>query len=257
MVDRVGSGTGYHIYDNVNLSDSGSQTSDHKETDYADIAENLSEEDRRGVVLDLSGADKKNSASKKSSAEAHLDITAAQKSDTDVVSETPGASSAPFASITDSINKIITGIRNFFSSLWNGADEKTSAAGTVSNGNAVTDSADTAYNGSAQRSSSVSNDVSVTGVPSTSSISPVTGISASDPDPISQTDDVIDLPKTDDLDSIRSYLNDYNGHHLARNSSLLTSYDRFGRLVEPDVSDKDKILRGDSESLMNQLRKKR
>ena len=74
---------------------------------------------------------------------------------------------------------------------------------------------------------------------------------------LSETEDVIDLPKTDDLDSIKSYLNDYNGHRLARNSSLLTSYDRFGRLVEPGVSDKDKILRGDSESLMNQLRRKK
>lgn len=257
MVDRVGSGTGYHIYDNVNLSDNGSQTSDHKETDYADIAENLSEEDRRGVVLDLSGADKKTAASKKDNTETRPDISAVLKNDTDMASGTSDTSSAPFASITDTINKIITGIRNFFSSLWNGADEKTSAAGTASNGNAVTDSAAAADSDSAKRSASVSNGSSVTGVPSTSSISPVTGISASDSDPISQTDEVIDLPKTDDLDSIRSYLNDYNGHRLARNSSLLTSYDRFGRLVEPDVSDKDKILRGDSESLMNQLRKKK
>ena len=150
----------------------------------------------------------------------------------DTSADTSSSSTSSFvSSVKDTINQLITVFKNFFASLWNGSGKSSD----------ITDSDDKA---AALSSDDLSDTDSTDIMPANENV-------------LSETEDVIDLPKTDDLDSIKSYLNDYNGHRLARNSSLLTSYDRFGRLVEPGVSDKDKILRGDSESLMNQLRRKK
>lgn len=237
MVNRVSGGSGYHIYDSVNLTGKNDQDSDNRGSDYADIANNVSDDDRNGVVLDLSGSEKK-IASQKDARTVEKETSDVKQADEDLSlsadtsADTSSSSTSSFiSSVKDTINQLITVFKNFFASLWNGSGKSSD----------ITDSDDKA---AALSSDDLSDTDSTDIMPANENV-------------LSETEDVIDLPKTDDLDSIKSYLNDYNGHRLARNSSLLTSYDRFGRLVEPGVSDKDKILRGDSESLMNQLRRKK
>lgn len=227
MVNRVGSGSGYRIYDSVNLADNtDSQVSDnagHNDSSYKNISENLNDDDRAGVVLDLSTG--------KDPGGVHPDATAPEESsDRDDVNSGSTASSSDMSGIISTVRNIFRQIGEFFSTLWNGKP--------------AADNTDTAAGGKG-------ND------PATSAASVLkpdeTANTASDP---AFTGSVADLPRTDDIASIRSYLNDYGGHRLAHGSDLLTSYDRFGRLVEPNVSDKDKILRGDSSSLMDRLDKK-
>jgi hypothetical protein len=225
MVNRVGSGSGYRIYDSVNLADNtDSQVSDNagrNDSSYKNISENLNDDDRAGVVLDLSTG--------KDPGGVHPDVPAPEgSSGRDDVNSGSTASSSDMSGIISTVRNIFRQIGEFFSTLWNGkpAADNTAAGPAASDGDASAASG---------------------------SVPAETAENESDP---AFAENVADLPRTDDISSIRSYLNDYGGHRLAHGSDLLTSYDRFGRLVEPNVSDKDKILRGDSSSLMDQLDKK-
>lgn len=51
--------------------------------------------------------------------------------------------------------------------------------------------------------------------------------------------------RSGDLDQVISLLTDNGRKTTARNSTLLTYYDRNGRMVEPSASDKERILHGD------------
>ena len=48
-----------------------------------------------------------------------------------------------------------------------------------------------------------------------------------------------------DLNQVISLLTDNGKREAARNSTLLTYYDRTGRMVEPNASDRERILHGD------------
>lgn len=243
MVNRVGSGSGYHIYDQVNLTNSGSdEVSEHdpRGNSYADIAGNISEDDKNGVILDLS-TDKTDKSSDKAK-EKSTPSTAAVINSTPVsdTSESSGSSAGKTAaSVITAVRNVLDKISAFFNELWNGSSDKsgssTSGAGTAGTASST--------------SSGATVDAAQTAAGSNTS-------SSSDSKSIPGSVEVKDLPRTDNLDSIRSYLSDYDGRRLAHNSDLLTSYDRFGRLVEPNVSDKDKIIRGDSGSLIDSLSRK-
>lgn len=51
--------------------------------------------------------------------------------------------------------------------------------------------------------------------------------------------------KNGDLDQVISLLTDNGQKTIARNSTLLTYYDKNGRMVEPNASDRERILHGD------------
>lgn len=51
--------------------------------------------------------------------------------------------------------------------------------------------------------------------------------------------------RSGDLNQVISLLTDDGKKTIARNSSLLTYYDRNGRMVEPNASDRERILHGD------------
>ncbi|MCM1038959.1 MAG: hypothetical protein NC434_06500 [Ruminococcus sp.] len=51
--------------------------------------------------------------------------------------------------------------------------------------------------------------------------------------------------KSGDLDQVISLLTDNGRKTAARNSTLLTYYDKNGRMVEPNASDRERILHGD------------
>ncbi len=59
------------------------------------------------------------------------------------------------------------------------------------------------------------------------------------------------LPRTSDMKAIREYMKDYGGRHLAVNSDLLTSYDRYGRIVKHNPSDADRLLRESTDQLID------
>lgn len=46
-------------------------------------------------------------------------------------------------------------------------------------------------------------------------------------------------------EEIAAFLADYGGRHLAKNSDLLTQYDRSGKIVGPSPSDRRRILQGE------------
>ena len=50
---------------------------------------------------------------------------------------------------------------------------------------------------------------------------------------------------TDTPEDIAAFLVDYGGRHLAKNSDLLTQYDRRGHIISMDASDRRKILQGE------------
>lgn len=51
-----------------------------------------------------------------------------------------------------------------------------------------------------------------------------------------------------DMERVISLLTDNGRRSIAKNSSLLTSYDKNGRMVEPDASDRERALHGDRNS---------
>lgn len=51
--------------------------------------------------------------------------------------------------------------------------------------------------------------------------------------------------KKGDLDQVINLLTDNGKKTIARNSNLLTYYDKNGRMVEPNASDRERILHGD------------
>ena len=51
--------------------------------------------------------------------------------------------------------------------------------------------------------------------------------------------------RSGDLNRVISLLTDNGKKEAARNSTLLTYYDRTGRMVEPNASDRERILHGD------------
>ncbi len=51
--------------------------------------------------------------------------------------------------------------------------------------------------------------------------------------------------RSGDLNQVISLLTDNGKREAARNSTLLTYYDRTGRMVEPNASDRERILHGD------------
>ncbi len=223
MVNRVGSGTGYRIYDSVNLANNTSdQVADNaadRKGSYSDISAGITGNGDPGVVLDLS-TDKKTS-------DPAPEAASAQDNEIGSAPEEGAPFSRASGSLIDTFRNVLRQIGDFFNTLWNGSTASAPVP-TASDDNSSAASDKTAAVPS-DASAAVSLDSTIHG-------------------------NVENLPRTDDIDSIRSYLNDYDGHRLAHDSGLLTSYDRFGRLVEPNVSDKDKILRGDSSSLIDQLR---
>jgi len=53
---------------------------------------------------------------------------------------------------------------------------------------------------------------------------------------------------SNDAESIANFMVDYGGRRLAKNSDLLTQYDRTGKIVTPNASDKRRILQGDGKT---------
>ena len=106
-------------------------------------------------------------------------------------------------------------IVDFFLSIWNGGSEKTA------------ETAETAVTGNEA-------------VPGSEAQTAAASETEATPSRTETTRSRADTPE-----DIASFLVDYGGRHLAKNSDLLTQYDRSGHLVSMDASDRRKILQGE------------
>lgn len=118
-------------------------------------------------------------------------------------------------SFLDTIRSFVDRIRIFFYDFWNGTDADSSEV--------VLDELEAA--------SDVEEDSSLETVG--------TSIDAD------SSEDLVMPVRSNDPDEIASFMVDYGGKHLAKNTDLLTTYNRSGMLTSPNASDKRRILQGD------------
>jgi hypothetical protein len=75
-----------------------------------------------------------------------------------------------------------------------------------------------------------------------------TGLPAQESEEVSEADKEEEIQKylhSGDLDQVMNLLTDHGKKSVAKNSSLLTYYDRQGRLTEINPSDRERIMHGD------------
>ncbi|MBO4899889.1 MAG: hypothetical protein J5509_06330 [Lachnospiraceae bacterium] len=138
-------------------------------------------------------------------------------------------------------------IVGFFLSIWNGGGEKTAdaaqteteaqtAAATETEAQTAEALTGTEKTG-AQTSAASASAAAPTGVPTQTAAA-----SEAAPAPSRATSV---RSRTDTPEDIAAFLVDYGGRHLAKNSDLLTQYDRSGHIVNMDASERRRILQGE------------
>ncbi|SCY11564.1 hypothetical protein SAMN02910292_00926 [Lachnospiraceae bacterium XBB2008] len=138
-------------------------------------------------------------------------------------------------------------IVGFFLSIWNGGGEKSAeAAGTAAEA-AHAASVDEAA-GTATATAQAEATAPATAQAETATATEQTGsapTTASAPTEAAPTRSTTARTRTDTPEDIAAFLVDYGGRHLAKNSDLLTQYDRSGHIVSMDASDRRRILQGE------------
>ncbi len=137
-------------------------------------------------------------------------------------------------SITDIFRDTWRSIVNFFLSIWNGGNEEAakgagteaSGAGTAAPGAEATESTESAQTAGIDASTTES----------TRTAADTAG---------SMTAAGARRSSANRMDDVSAFLADYGGRHLAKNSDLLTQYDRTGHIVNVDPSDRRRILQGE------------
>ena len=115
-------------------------------------------------------------------------------------------------------------IVDFFVGIWNGGDAQTgTVAGTGSE---------------AGETESISTEASAAAA---DTVSPAPAGTAADTSGAAQTGTL----RGNSAEDIAAFMADYGGRHLAKNSDLLTQYDRTGHIVDVDPTDRRRILQGE------------
>ncbi|MCR5510157.1 MAG: hypothetical protein K6F54_04325 [Lachnospiraceae bacterium] len=123
-------------------------------------------------------------------------------------------------------------IVGFFLSIWNGGGEKTGeAAGTAAE---AAHTAGTAEAGQAETAATAQAETATEATAASTT-----------PTEAAPTRSAPARSRTDTPEDIAAFLVDYGGRHLAKNSDLLTQYDRSGHIVSMDASDRRRILQGE------------
>lgn len=171
----------------------------------------------QGVRLDISN-------------NARMDAAAAKKAQINT-SEKPLFTTSPsefFTSIKEIVNTAIAAVKDFFYKIWN--DPQPEVSDTDADG---------------QEESPLLETTEQNSMP----------ISQSETQYKSESDyrmqealldrEIQPYLRSGDLNQVISLLTDNGKREAARNSTLLTYYDRTGRMVEPNASDRERILHGD------------
>ena len=116
----------------------------------------------------------------------------------------PASPPSFLSTLTSAAKKAVAAVRNFFYTLWNGPEEKTEAE--------------------------------------LSEVPPAEAVSA--PADTTETDPLQEILKSRDKEQLVRYLTEDGRRPPARSTDLLTSYDRSGRIVAIDPSDRQLILKG-------------
>ncbi len=227
MVNRI-DGNNYHVYtkqqkkeisgagEKFSLKDHGNeslQDSGSKyEKDVSDSGKNPFEE-RQGVKLELSPG-------------RSLGIDGMQQKNVIGEDNTPGQ--PLLETIRNYVAKAVTAVRDFFYQIWNDEPKDDVAQDNL----ASMDSFCSEYMTNPMESPTQEKRLSI----------------------LPLQDDLPDYEirqslKEGDMDRVIRLLTDNGKKTAAKNSTLLTSYDRNGKIVEPNASDRGKILYGDKTSL--------
>ena len=255
MVNKI-DGNNYYDYQklkNVNIPDTGEKFSlDYKQSELAseskdkkEKTENASTEqnqttEQSGVKLELSRQGQSAASDRARSANESkvLDVLGVQ---------------SIIDSIRETISSAITAVKDFFYNLWYDAPRSEANVQDSEERADFNEILETTKSGDLESSSGGLNE----------SIDAV-GVMASSPDNMEEDDfSNIDIRaayrmnnekldrriqpylKSGDLNNVMNLLTDNGKKTIAMNSNLLTYYDRNGKMVEPNASDRERILHGD------------
>lgn len=250
MVNRV-DGNNHYEYQklkNVAASDSGEKFSldynnskldaTNKNKDKTAGSKNLSQEEN-GVKLEIS---RQGQSAAKSGARPE----AARKD----------APSSSTASLLDSVKSFIsivtTAVKDFLNKLWNEPEKETAAEteaaetkrAEIRETSASSDNLEAEKADEAEAAKAIS--------PETDGVKPEDGYEELDAAGVYRMDsekrnrEIQQYLHSGDLEQVLNLLTDNGKRTIARNSSLLTYYDKKGRRVEPNASDRERILNGDA-----------
>ena len=153
-------------------------------------------------------------------------------------------------SIADIFRDTWRSIVNFFLSIWNGGNEEAekgagteaSGAGTAAPGAEATESTESAQTAGIDASTTESTESAQTaGIDASTTESTRTAADTAG----SMTAAGATRSSADKMDDVSAFLVDYGGRRLAKNSDLLTQYDRTGHIVDVAPTDRRRILQGE------------
>lgn len=247
MVNKI-DGNNYYDYQklkNVNIPDTGEKFSldykqnglqseagdDKDKTDKSSVGENPSD-DKSGVRLEISNQGKTAASAKAKPSDKAKTLTAAD-------------ARSLIDTVRTFISTAIEAIKDFFYKIWNdpqpedmqapedGADFAKSLELPQADGLQGTEKRpDT-------RDSSITENM---GIPDSAGMDAQTAYRM---DTERRDREIQKYLHSGDLNQVISLLTDDGKKTIARNSSLLTYYDRNGRMIEPNASDRERILHGD------------
>ncbi len=230
-IDRI-DGNKYYEYTkikNLNVSDAdekfsldykqdGMQAEKEKKKDKTEEGQESKQPDvHQGVRVDISNS-------------ARTSAAAAKKAQADTPQK-PLFTTSPLELITsvkEFVNTAIAAVKDFFYKIWNDPQPEVLDTGAIE-----------------QEESSLLEAIEQNSIP----------LSQSEPQYESESDyrmqealldrEIQPYLRSGDLNQVISLLTDNGKREAARNSTLLTYYDRTGRMVEPNASDRERILHGD------------
>ncbi|MBO5209930.1 MAG: hypothetical protein J6B68_11420 [Lachnospiraceae bacterium] len=245
MVNRV-DGNYYNDYSQMKSVNTIQDNGEKFSLDYKQ--ENLQSEDADKKEKEAELARSKKKAAERNGVKLELSQAAqrVQNTKTEYTSDASKEQDRPEQkSFLDTIQEIITGIiqsvKDFFYQIWNDTDAETE--------NAAEDTTDATLEISAAKEA---NDVEeLDAIQEFSGQKETVGQTAEEiqrQDEARIDKEIRQYLHTGDLPQVINILTDNGKRSMAKNSTLLTYYDRNGRVVEPSASDKERILHGDKGS---------
>ena len=135
-------------------------------------------------------------------------------------------------SILDIFRDALRSIKEFFLSIWNGGNEGTASAGAQPEETAIAEQILETEAATGETAGIAETGADIPGA--AAEITAEKNISA-ERSPM----------RPGNIDDAEAFLINYGGRHLAKNSDLLTQYDRRGHIIPVDPSDRRRILQGE------------
>ena len=244
-IDRI-DGSKYYEYTkikNLNVSDAEEKFSlDYKQDDLQAEAKEKKDKDK--------AASEKEAKQEKANSGVKLEISnsgrVASASKPRVAPYAKGNAGNATGSLLDSVREaivtVIAAVKDFFYKVWNDPEQPDTKQGVQ--GGLRLGETETAANAGLSVSDEVVESTKMDGVEAFEEAVPE---SAESQIAAQQRLDRVIQPylRNGDLNQVISLLTDHGRKTAARNSTLLTYYDRNGRMTEPSASDRERILYGD------------